>query len=771
MRNDGRDRHVTAPLEGDSHGSTLQSLSPGGQAEGREYGFDEREGDDYYISLARDGYYSGKTWFDTSIRVQQERNLRAFNNQHPPGSKYESEQYRKKSRIYRPKTRTAIRKREAAAAIAFFSTPDVVHCSPVNDSDPQQIMAAELHNHLLNYRLDEESNWWYSTVIGAAQDAETQGVVISKQIWDFRTSTRLVREVYGVDMGEQDQYVRETEVISDRPDVILLPIENLRWSPAADWRNVVETSPYLVELVPMYVTDLRTLQQEIDPMTGQPYYRQLDNAVFHAAIHQDWDSIRKAREGSDRLDKYDTDERVSDYQSVWVHKNIFRVDGRDYCYDTLGTEIMLSDPRPIEEVYLHGIRPYVVGTTNIEAHKQYPAGTPELLDGLQEETNDLANLRIDNVKLALNKRYFARRGAGVDVRSLLRNVPGSVTMMENPERDVKQMETKEVTGSSFQEQDRLNMDMDDLTGVFSGGTINANRQLSETVGGMSMLRGDANSIQEFSIRTLAETWAKPVLRHLSLLEAAYETDEVILGVAAQNARIPDLETALAVINLPIKVNVNIGFNSTSPEMRINKLAMAFGFIGKYMPQVMQQADPGETINEVMGAVGHKDASRFFPMLSKDGPSPEVQQLQQQVEQLSQIIAQKQIETEGKIAVAQVGAEGQIAVAKIKAETDLMKANAQGKMDVWINQMKARLDDFNAQLEAAKTDIQRKELYLQREALSHTIQEANRQYALELRGANREDVRGAPEGPFDLAGNDKAGVIGRENYDMIPQNVA
>ena len=83
-----------------------------------------------------------------------------------------------------------------------------------------------------------------------------------------------------------------------------------------------------------------------------------------------------------------------------------------------------------------------------------PAGDPELIEGLQEETNDIANLRLDNVKLALNKRYYAKRGAGIDVRSLVRNVAGSVTFMNNPDTDVKTVETRDVTTSSYEEQNR-----------------------------------------------------------------------------------------------------------------------------------------------------------------------------------------------------------------------------------------------------------------------------------------------------------------------------
>ena len=71
---------------------------------------------------------------------------------------------------------------------------------------------------------------------------------------------------------------------------------------------------------------------------------------------------------------------------------------------------------------------------------------------MQAEINEVANQRIDNVKFAMNKRYWVRRNQQVDIRSITRNVPGSVTMMNDPEKDVKVQETNDVTSSAYQEQ-------------------------------------------------------------------------------------------------------------------------------------------------------------------------------------------------------------------------------------------------------------------------------------------------------------------------------
>jgi hypothetical protein len=46
--------------------------------------------------------------------------LRAFRNEHAAGSKYLSDEYKSRSRLFVPRTRTIIRKNEAAGAAMLF---------------------------------------------------------------------------------------------------------------------------------------------------------------------------------------------------------------------------------------------------------------------------------------------------------------------------------------------------------------------------------------------------------------------------------------------------------------------------------------------------------------------------------------------------------------------------------------------------------------------------------------------------------------------------
>ena len=117
------------------------------------------------------------------------------------------------------------------------------------------------------------------------------------------------------------------------------------------------------------------------------------------------------------------------------------------------------------------------------------------------------------------------------------NAPGSATLANDPSTDVREMEFNDVTGSSYAEQDRLNVDFDDLLGSFSGGTIQSNRKLNETVGGLAMLRSGTNAMTQYIIRVFSETWVEPVLKQTDLLCQHYESDPEFLALMVQKSGI------------------------------------------------------------------------------------------------------------------------------------------------------------------------------------------------------------------------------------------
>jgi hypothetical protein len=85
----------------------------------------------------------------------------------------------------------------------------------------------------------------------------------------------------------------------------------------------------------------------------------------------------------------------------------------------------------------------------------------------------------------------------------------------------------------YQEVNLLNNDFDELAGIFSQNSVQSNRQLNETVGGMQMISANANATSEFDLRCFINTWVEPVLSQIVFLEQYYEDDATLIAVPAK----------------------------------------------------------------------------------------------------------------------------------------------------------------------------------------------------------------------------------------------
>jgi len=657
---------------------------------------------DDWLSLATDAYNESTDWYKSNLADQLQRNLANFQGKHPSGSKYNTSAYAHRSRLFRPKTRAAIRKHEAAAAAAFFGTADLVKISPEDENNEMQRISAAIHTEIMNYRLSKTIPW-FRILVGAYQSTLVNKIVCSWQYWEYEEEVdkEPLLDIYGQPMLDQDGDEMSRDVVTvvlDRPVIELIPIENVRISPHSDWLDPVGSSPYLIRRIPMFAVDVMSRMEREDSKTGAPAWKKMPlEKIVAASEEYSEDRVRQQR----RHNRYDEEtSTVSEYTLVWIHENIMKREGIDWVYYTLGTEAMLTDPVPIEDVYLHGIRPCVIGTAVLEAHNPFPSSVVELGQQLQAQANDLANQRFDNIQLALNRRKYVRRGSQVDRGALMKSVPGGVVMVGDPQHDVREEVVPDVTGSSYHEQDRLNMDFDEVMGNFSQGSVATNRRLSETVGGMEMISSDANQMTEYTLRLFTETWVEPVLRQLMQLEVAYETDQVVLGMAADRSGMLmryGIDTVTdEMLRQDLALNVNVGISATNPKMQLQSFAEAM-MAAAQMTQV-PGVNRGEVIAEIFGKLGYKDGSRFFKadeemeqqqqamMQAQNQPNPaDMQRIQaemqwrQQELQFKQWAKQYEIEANKELQMMRMALERDLTITQLQAKLQIEGAKRQENM--------------------------------------------------------------------------------------------
>lgn len=664
-----------------------------------------------YLKLAQEAYEASSSYIDANLRADWDYSIKAFRNEFSGGSKYLSDEYKSRSRLFPPHTRTLIRKNEAAGAVALFSNMDIVNVTPGNPDDLMSVASAACIKEILEYRLSKTIPS-FQLVMGALQDAQTTGTVCSYQYWEYQE--------------------RDGRKIKDKPCIELRPVENIRLDAGASWIDPVGTSPYFCDIVPMYVCDVRGMMESEDPKTGSPKWKKFDDGVILKARPDVMDSTRKARLGNAQ-DPQEETSGIKEFDIVWVLRWFMKnSQGDDYVYYTLGTEELLTDAKPIDEVYFHGKRPYVIGCSVIETHKAFKSGLPVLVRPLQQESADITNQRLDNVKFVLNKRWIVARGRQVDVQSLVRNVPGGVTLATDPKNDVQESNWADVTSSSYVEHDRIRAQLDELGGNFSPSTRVANKAMNDTLGGSKLAMQGAGLMTDYLLRTVIETWWEPVLRQLVLLEQYYETDDVVLGVCADKARLfPKFGisriTDMMLMN-EVNVSVNVGMGSSDPAARFQKFMIATEAAIKLRAAAPPGANVEEMTKELYSNAGYRDGARFF----NDQVDPRLLQAMKMVEQLKGLVEGKQMELQSQqqIELAKLqsnervkGAEIQVNAARIQGDIQIRQGEnaieaARLELEQLIASLEAqgiqqeqvtKLRDSLVNLEQAKLKIQHEQI--------------------------------------------------------------
>lgn len=640
-----------------------------------------------WVQLARNAHESSESWMQVNLRAVWARNFAHYRSEHAPDSPILAESNKHRAAYFWPKTRTLVRAIQAAAASAYFTSADVVAIEAEDSANSQQREAAELMKQLANYRLSQTIPW-YQIVLGGIAEACVLGTVASHQSWDYREEELITRRETDPVTGDITEYY-DVKVLADKPSIRIVPAENIRMSPAADWIDPANSSPYLIELMPMYLGDVMTrIREGKEVKIGEPSWKDIGAGMLLSAGNRDnLDTTRRARSGSNRLDpKANMMESQDDFRVIWIHRNIIRYDGIDWLYYTAGTMLLLSDPVPLSQVlpWAGGKRDYVLGKLEVETDRPYPSGPVEIAGGMQRALNELKNQRYDNVRQVLNRRYLYRAGSQVDIRALARNVPGGLIGISAPgnlSSHVEALATPDVTSSSYQEEDRIALAMDDLSGSTNGGTANSNRKLHETATGMNLMNEAANQVREMELRTFTETWMEPVLRQIIQLEAMYETDEVALTVATKKAKL--LRVLPEYFNYTFSVSVNVGMGAVSPTQRMQRIQGALSAVIGLVPDAQAAVNGEEIAKEVFGAAGFDNGARFFDfakveaLKARPPKDPQIELAEKQMQAKSEI-------EQGKLEIAQ---------GKLQLENSKLEANMK-ELDAKINLLIAQTATAN-----------------------------------------------------------------------------
>lgn len=694
--------------------------------------------------------------YNTKLHTAWSRNYRAVQNRHFNGSKYDTFKYKNRSKLFKPKTRAAVRKNDATAAASLFSTEDVVSITPERASDKLQATTARFLHEDLNYRLDRANKWagpnWFLTSMGARHDTQVTGICVSKQYWEYEE--RIVEKIVDVpaeypaidatgmpildlmtgepmmDTVMEKGVIDEVEIVRDRLMINVIPAEHARIDYTGDWRDPIQEGGFFIADYPVRLDDVEDMinqQADRNKMGGKAWRSDIDISKLKAARSERSGStaagVRRSRD--DGQDRYEGAFRGKEDDTVWLHECFYRKGGEDWHYWVLGNDTLLSDPRPTRESYPEqkGDRPYVRGLGALEPHKTHPMSPVESWQPIQMEINDTTNLSLDAMKMAISPITLVKRGSMMDRKQIQNRGPDALVELNNID-DLQFTRAPDPSANSLMFVDRMAVDLDELAGVFSGSSVQSNRNLNETVGGMQLLNSSANALTEFDLRVWVETWVEPCLAQCINCIREYESDEVVISVAGERAGLienivageqpsasldpkkqeaeaekqnpfqPPITVSQVLGNLDnaqVTVKVNVGIGAMDSGQRMQKFMMGFKGSMELGPLLKEQ---GITLNgaaiaqEIWGLAGYKDADRFYLKDEQEdqGPPPEVQ-----LEMLKQ---------KGAMAGKQLDA-------KVKMQTEKMKADLEARQisleerefehKQAMDMMSMRMDQMQAQI--------------------------------------------------------------------------
>lgn len=575
-----------------------------------------------WIDLGRRCFQAGKTYYDTGWRNDHIENTYLFRGEHSPSSKYCDPVYRTRSKTFRPQTRMAARSWEADVAAALFMNDDYMTISSLTKQDNEAAMGAGVIQEIMNIRLEQMK--WFTVCMGAAQDAFINGPVFAKVYWKqdfgmYPQEVPVVDPITGLSFGSRTEIV--TKRTMNMPVIDLIMPENLLIDPKASWVDPINTADYVIHQKQMSVDAVRR-KMDMGEWNHYP-----DNQILSCRWAMDDDATRNAKRGDGAPDPNDNDGADPDYENVRVLEIIVRRNGCDYVYDMMGESFLLSWPQPLEARYHHGHRPFTAGTALLESHSTMPDSKAKIGGPLQRSINEVANNRVDNVMLAMNKRNIVRRGANIDIKGLSRSTPGGIVLTGNPDADVKTLDVMDVTSSSYQETQQLTAEMNELQGTFSTQAVANNREMNETVGGMEMLSSAATKVVDYDIRTFVNTWVEPTLRLFMLNIQYYEDDQLIIDQALGQAgmfprlKYEDLDDDFFTKQLMLKCDTGLG--ATNPQQRVNTLLMAIREAAG-LPGMDGQMDGPAVAKRIFANCGLGSGEQFFPNLAADYQAPEQQ---------------------------------------------------------------------------------------------------------------------------------------------------
>jgi hypothetical protein len=263
-----------------------------------------------------------------------------------------------------------------------------------------------------------------------------------------------------------------------------------------------------------------------------------------------------------------------------------------------GITVVYNDDNP----FPHGKYPIVKANYQEKVNEGYGIGIAKMCTAIQTMYNKISNLRIDNVILAIFKRYIVDLSEGqIDVEQFL-DMSNRVIKGKNAKDCIVPIEISNVTNNSYNETQSLDTNLQTLSGI-NNFTQDAATGFNDTATGTQILNKVA-SVRLEAVLTNIETALAEAGEMIVWNNIAFQENETIRNATGNEAfKLDDF-------SFPFTITVEPG--STSIEMNAKEQQEAALFLNVLTPFIqMGLIKPKPVLEKFFASYKEMEADKFF----------------------------------------------------------------------------------------------------------------------------------------------------------------
>ncbi|MGQ0670831.1 MAG: portal protein [Actinomycetota bacterium] len=204
-------------------------------------------------------------------------------------------------------------------------------------------------------------------------------------------------------------------------------------------------------------------------------------------------------------------------------------------YWTDETVMVVANRRAVVRVsanpYEHGEKPFVLLPDHFQENEFWGVGEIEPIEGTQDAINALWSQRLDNVRLALDRRWVVDVNRLWDQRDL-ENRPGQIVRVNSQEADPRTvlfpLETPDITSSAYTEAAELERMVEKTLAVSAYQTGADSPTLNKTATGVALISEQGNSRFALKVEMAELLGLSPLARHYGSILQQFLPDEIVV---------------------------------------------------------------------------------------------------------------------------------------------------------------------------------------------------------------------------------------------------